>query len=78
MPERYGRENSAVTKAAIKRLIIADPGMPAEEILDALGRKARKGTALPSKFLVDSIRSDTRETLKLLKELGFLHRSIRI
>lgn len=59
----------------IKELLIANPDLSAQDIIDTI---IKNGGTVPTKFTVSAIRSDTRQTLKLLKNKGLLSDTIKI
>lgn len=68
-------------KARIKEMVIDDPSIGLDDILRKLSSKSRDqedDKNLPSRFMVESIRSDTRQTLRLLKSLGYLSKAVPI
>lgn len=56
------------TKKQIKQMVLDNPKITAVEIINRLAKR----NAAPSKFLVEGVRSDMRQTLKLLKERGLI------
>ena len=61
-------------KEQIKLMIFKDPGIPTKDIMDKLSKR----NVAPSKFTVEGIRADTRNTLKLLNRRGMLSKDIKI
>lgn len=72
------RDDGVSVKSRIKKMILRDPGITTDEILTELARKGGKDAPLPSRFLVDGIRNDTRQTLRLLKQAGLLADGVQI
>jgi hypothetical protein len=66
------RERGGSMRDRIRRMVIDDPEITIDEILSSIKPKNDKRAELPSRFMVDSLRNDTRQTLRLLKDLGFL------
>ena len=56
-------------RRTLKMIIVKKPKMSVEDLIEALGKK---GHTSPSKLTVSSIRSDTRDTMKVLVEAGIL------
>ena len=56
-------------RRTLKMIVIKKPKMPVDELIEALEKKGFKS---PSKLTVTSIRSDTRDTMKVLAEAGIL------
>lgn len=67
------RERGSV-RDRIRRMVIEDPEIPSKDIIASLKPKSDKGAEVPSKFMVDSLRTETRQALRMLKDLGYLTR----
>ena len=70
-PEKPAPKAKAVKPASMRRtlkmIVIKRPKMPVDELIEALEKKGFKS---PSKLTVTSIRSDTRDTMKVLNDAG--------
>lgn len=62
----------------IRRMVIEDPNIKTDAILGALKPKNEVKAEMPSRFMVDTLRNDTRQTLRLLRDLGYLTDDVRI
>lgn len=71
------RERGSV-RDRIRRMVIDDPEITSEVIIGRLKPKDDKKAEVPSKFMVESLRTDTRQTLRLLRDLGLLDTKVRI
>lgn len=71
------RERGGSVKDRIKRMVIEDPGINFTGITDRLKRGGDK-VELPSEMLIESVRSDTRQTLRLLADMGLLSSKVKI
>jgi hypothetical protein len=57
----------------IRRMVIEDPmNITTKDILAKLKPKNDAKAEVPSKFMIESLRTDTRQTLRLLKDMGHL------
>lgn len=59
-------------KDRIKRMVIDDEGIDTKMVLERLARDLKGGShvEMPSKMLVDSVCTDTRQTIRLMREMG--------
>lgn len=74
MVARYEANTESGTKAQIKLMVFNDPDITSGEIMDKLAKKSTN----VSRFTVDGIRSDTRQTLRLLRGRGLLSEKVNI
>jgi len=63
---------SGSVRDRIRRMVVDDPDITAVSIMTKLKPRDDAKAEVPSKFMVESLRTDTRQMLRLLKDMGHL------
>lgn len=66
------RGGSGSMRDRIRRMVIDDEEIDLKTILAKLKPKNDPKAEMPSKFMIETLRTDTRQMLRLLRELGRL------
>jgi hypothetical protein len=70
MVERERIRGGGSIRDRIRLMVIDDEEIKTKDIIAKLKPKNDPKAEMPSKFLIESLRNDTRQTLRLLRELG--------
>lgn len=72
MVERERMRGSGSIRDRIRLMVIDNENIETKDIIAKLKPKNDPKAEMPSKFMIETLRTDTRQMLRLLRELGRL------